>query len=108
MKIKIVDGKAQYLAKHYCYLNKPTVINENYINEIEEAIERGVVIEVWDGKKYINAEDYFEQEEEKDIEENETEEDDLESLKLKAKELGVDNYWVMNKDTLKEKITEIE
>lgn len=122
MRIKVVSGKPQYLGKAFCYLNRPTDIDDNYVNQVKDAMERGVGIDIYTDGEWITAKKYFNNIKEKTSDmEKASEEDDVlkkgvpkgndnleeksvEELKNIAQNLSIDNYWVMKKETLIQKI----
>ncbi|MFW6015064.1 MAG: hypothetical protein ACOCRK_01350 [bacterium] len=75
---------------------------ENNIEEIEDDNEK-----VLDNTNEITNEGTVGEDNQDNSEDNQdNSEDNLEELKTKAKELGVERYWLMKEETLKEKINE--
>ncbi|MFW6015301.1 MAG: hypothetical protein ACOCRK_02625 [bacterium] len=100
MKIKVIKGSAPYIDGRICYVN--TIQNvKNAEKDIKHYLNLGTKILIKKDNEFVDAEEYFN--EEKNIKE---ETNNLEELKKKAKELNIDNYWVMKEETLREKIAE--
>ena len=122
MKIRVIDEKPQYIGGEFCYINQPTIINDEYKNKIKTLVE-DIAIEIFDGEKYISGKEYFANENinvNNDVDDNNTEvntnenedgndeDNELEQLKAKAKELGIKYYWTKSKETLEEEIAKVE
>lgn len=58
MKIKVIDGKPQYLGKQFCYVNVPTYVDDVFENEVEEAVDRNIALEIFTDK-WITGKEYF-------------------------------------------------
>ena len=98
MYFKLLE-KDKVIGNKYRYKNDTSQINE--IKELKNEVENGTKLNIYKDGEWISGKEYFKLD-------NEAKDEELEQLKLQAKELKIKNYWVMNKETLKEKIAEVQ